>query len=1415
MQYFFYIFTKLKIKIFFLEVGKIFKNKRMKKVVFFLTTMVCGITAMASPVFEYDTINGAQTIEILYNSYADGDNGSGEISHSWQSTNTNIITDAVEVFFDDNEEGFNSWALQVGQQFALEIEGTCNASGTLKTGIVDEQADAFYWCENSDFASPEIMITAGEQFTAKFIYTIKQLASDGFVSNSDGQFYQTASDIPGLVFGFQMADYDAATEFNNGIVPSEDLSNVKNVEFDFTTFKFSYLGDLNQYTKPYILQNKGEAIYPETGYAYQTTFSLVYDNAATTSDFFNYNISGYSLQDIDTLYIALWDASGMATRPYATSLCTDDVSGMTMIATQIKSNEPFQLQGSLPIVRNSNGTENNYNVLLYALSANNELQIILDLEGADEFSIGEEKYGETPEELQYAVVDGIRYGYVADTAFVAKGETDGFYSGDIVIPSVVTINGRNYTVTQIEKEAFSKGTITSVLIPESVTTIGESAFAQCIGLTSITIPKNVTKIYRNPFVFCSSLASIEVDPDNTTFDSRNNCNAIIETASNALLAGCKNTIIPDEVTEIGHYAFDGYSGLTSITIPEKVTAIGHFAFNACRGLTSITIPKNVTFIGVSPLSQCTSLTSIEVDPDNTTYDSRDNCNAIIETETNTLIAGCNNTIIPESVTAIGDLAFAGSGLTTITIPGNVSIIGVRALFACDSLTSVTILEGVTTIEDHAFTWCSSLTKITIPESVITLGQSFPQCGGLISVNIPKNVTTIESTTFIGCSSLKSISIPEKVSSIGERAFVSCDNLSQIACSSITPPKVSNTFEKYTATLIVPCDAYDSYKNDAIWGKFKNIECRSLHASDLSTIEITDGEILPTIILSEFFTKAENEEISFEVKSSDDGVVYPALMGNKLGFVQYGTGTATITVTATVEPISMSKSFDVTINPKPDQPEVPCDLSISSEITNATCNGVANGKIELSVSGGTEPYQYKWTTGRTSSGIYNVGAGTYSVLVMDDNGCTATETFSVNEPSALAIFETPTNPSCGESNGSIDVNVLGGTEPYSFAWKGTTQTTNVVENLSTGNYSVTVTDGNGCTATKTISLSEQNAPTVTLQSVTASKCNEAMGSIEIAVAKGTTPYTYEWSDSTEVANALNRPKMFAGDYTLTVIDGKNCRATLAVTVPPIPFKQPEIALVSYGDTARHNLVVWQKENTNDIDVYNIYRETAEAGHYEKIGSTAYNEVSIYVDETADFKNQSSRYRLSAANKCWESPLSKEYKTIQLRWQKEDNGSLDLWWDAYEGCEYVKYTILRLTRDGIEEFKDVPANKFRYTIDNVEAGTIGFFISVELIEVIDVNKPMKSESGPFALAISNIAELENRDAIEDIPENSAVVFANHKNIIVNSTEQANVVVFDIAGKCVAQQKSVQYTEIPVAMLGVYVVLVGNKAYKVVVE
>ena len=320
------------------------------------------------------------------------------------------------------------------------------------------------------------------------------------------------------------------------------------------------------------------------------------------------------------------------------------------------------------------------------------------------------------------------------------------------------------------------------IIPDSVTEISHSAFEGCSSLTSIDIPCNIVSIKSNVFSCCSSLKHINVSPQNRKYDSRNNCNAIIETANNSLIVGCQNTIIPDSVTEISSSAFEGCSSFTSIKIPESITKICYSAFKECSSITSIDIPCSVVEISSSAFSYCSSLKHINVSPNNLKYDSRDSCNAIIETANNRLIIGCQNTIIPNSVTEIASFAFSDcSSLNSINISNSVTKIGMYAFKGCLSLESINISDSVTEICVSAFEGCSSLRSISIPNSVKEIArEAFKDCSSLKSVNIPNSITKIGSSAFENCSSLTSIDIPDSVTQIGKRAFLGCSSLETIS-----------------------------------------------------------------------------------------------------------------------------------------------------------------------------------------------------------------------------------------------------------------------------------------------------------------------------------------------------------------------------------------------------------------------------------------------------------------------------------------------------------------------------------------------------------------------------------------------------------------------------------------------------------
>ena len=307
---------------------------------------------------------------------------------------------------------------------------------------------------------------------------------------------------------------------------------------------------------------------------------------------------------------------------------------------------------------------------------------------------------------------------------VMMGKTQ--YLEEIEIPA--TYNGA--AVTQILPSGFSYATnLKTIVIPDSVTSIGDNAFIGCAELTTIDIPDGVTSIGWQAFHACKSLTEV---------------------------------VIPDSVTELGESAFGGCSGVTSLTIGAGVTDI-------YMGITGATF------------SYMTSLEEIVVSPENPVYHSAGNC--LIDTESGTLLMGCNTSVIPDdgSVTAIRLEAFYElPELTEIVIPGSVKSIGEYAFEGCEKLSSVVIGDGVLSIGEFAFYECYELTEIVIPGSVESIGyRAFFLCENLSSVVIEDGVPSIGPGAFEGCSGLTSVVIPVSVERIEYGAFYRCPALTDV------------------------------------------------------------------------------------------------------------------------------------------------------------------------------------------------------------------------------------------------------------------------------------------------------------------------------------------------------------------------------------------------------------------------------------------------------------------------------------------------------------------------------------------------------------------------------------------------------------------------------------------------------------
>ncbi|MBR3619404.1 MAG: leucine-rich repeat protein [Bacteroidaceae bacterium] len=580
----------------------------------------------------------------------------------------------------------------------------------------------------------------------------------------------------------------------------------------------------------------------------------------------------------------------------------------------------------------------------------------------------------------YSIIDGCRYD--EDGAGGAKIVACQSAATSFAIPASITVGGVPYPVTSIGKMAFS--------------------YMYCQNLESVTIPSSVQSIDAMAFL-CSTLRAISIESGNTVYDSREGCNAIIETATNTLIRGTPSTIIPSTVSNIGKAAFAlcgnaltritipasvvsigdeafmscnlttvsvkakvpptlgknvfdndvytyatlkvlnstvyqmmpgwkdfqhiegaatttsgdfifaydsnsleaelvGYTGtaatvvipktislggnryrvtsigmmgllngpfvpnttMRQVSIPTTVKIIGPYAFCMCKAITSINIPSSVNALYATSFNRCDALSSISVESGNTVYDSREGCNAIIETATNTLLKGLATSVIPSTVTSIGDMAFMGVNLTSISIPKNVKSIGMDAFQDCRNLGSVTLHNGLEYIGDNAFMGCSKLEAVTIPHSVKSIGDAFIN-SGLKEIDIPNNITSLSDYAFDRCDHLKSVTLSSTMTNIGTSAFRYCEELRTIKVKATTPPAMGDRvfgkfvngedeFGIYTgATLYVPKGCAKAYRSADIWKNFTHIEeFEDVLLGDINSdgmVDITDVVALVNYILN--------------------------------------------------------------------------------------------------------------------------------------------------------------------------------------------------------------------------------------------------------------------------------------------------------------------------------------------------------------------------------------------------------------------------------------------------------------------------------------------------------------------------------------------------------------------------------------
>lgn len=388
-------------------------------------------------------------------------------------------------------------------------------------------------------------------------------------------------------------------------------------------------------------------------------------------------------------------------------------------------------------------------------------------------------------------------------------------------------------------------------------------------------------------------------------------------------------------------------------------------------------------------------------------------------------------------------------------------------------------------------------------------------------------------------------------------------------------------------------------------------------------------------------------------------------------------------------------------------------SITGTVTDVTCNGLANGSVDITISGLADPLQVLWSNGYSTQDVSNLQPGTHTVYVTDAAGCLVAASFDIAEPEPLVLNLFSNPATCGVNDGSALVEDLyGGVPPYTYIWS-IGGTSDQISNVPSGVYALTATDASGCEISEFIGVESTGGPTVMSVEITDAHCTGLDGAIELVIDSVGTGIQLDWS------NEQNTPEIYnlsPGNYTLDLYNGAGCHSFTVFHVGSIAPERQQLCVVTVDSLTSTNLLVWEKNEDATIDYFRIYRETATPGQFQLIDTVNADNISLFNDVVASPLVKSWTYRITAVDECFvESVPSTSHKTIHLTAEDLGNGDFKPVWNPYFGVSYTEYHVYRFTSTtGWEEIAIVPASQNYYVDTPPNTDGLDYMVDFELEE-----------------------------------------------------------------------------------------------------